>query len=138
VLQGCRDPVAGPGSLNFVAALVAANVWQRDNGPMRSTPAERKRLQRARAKAGETVPTCSLCGTRLLLDLRQRQDRQDDGLCWGCWLESPAGQAAERERAARARQVDPERTRALGRERARRLRARRAAQAAGGQVPAVG
>ena len=116
---------------------MATNAPQRDNGPMVLTPAERKRLQRAREKAGLAVPTCSSCGTRLLLDRRQRQDRQDDGLCWGCWLETPAGQADQRERAARARQADPEKVKAQGRERARRFRARKA-RAAGGQVPVVG
>ena len=116
---------------------MVTNALQRDNGPMVLTPAERKRLQRARAKAGEQVPTCSSCGARLLLDRRQRQDRQDDGLCWGCWLETPAGQADQRERAARARQADPEKVKAQGRERARRFRERKA-RAAGGQVPVVG
>ncbi len=103
---------------------------------MVSTAAERQARRRARLRAGETVPTCTICGTRLLLDLRQRADRQGGDLCWSCWVKSPGGQAAERERAARARKVDPEKVRAQARERARRFRAR-AAQAAGGQGAAV-
>lgn len=95
------------------------------------TPAERKQLQRARAKAGETLPTCGLCGAKLLLDLRQRQDRQGDGLCWRCWARSAAGLEAERLRGKRNREADPERARELARERARRFRAKQAGAAGG-------
>jgi hypothetical protein len=86
--------------------------------------AERKRIQRARQKAGEILPTCSSCGARLQPDLRQRGDRQGDGLCWSCWIKTPAGLEAERERGKRAREADLERARELARERARRFRQR--------------
>ena len=103
---------------------MAACAGCRDNAWVALTPAERKRIQRARQKAGEVVPTCSACGAQLQLTIRQRPDRQGDGLCWRCWARSPAGLAAERERGQRARAADPERARQLGRERARRFRQR--------------
>ena len=91
---------------------------------MAMSSAERKRIQRARQKAGEVVPTCSACGVQLQPTLRQRPDRQGDGLCWRCWARSPAGLAAERERGQRARAADPDRARQLARERARQFRQR--------------
>lgn len=131
MLQRCRDPASGPSSLTCVAVPVVTNASPRDNGPMVSTAAERQARRRARLRAGETLPACTLCGAKLLLDQRQRQDRQGDGLCWSCWVKSPAGQAAERERAARARRADPERIRELARERAKRFRAKQAGAAGG-------
>ena len=103
---------------------MAACAGCRDNGPMAMSSAERKRIQRARQKAGEVVPTCSACGAQLQPTLRQRPDRQGDGLCWRCWARSPAGLAAERERGKRTRAADLERARELARERARRFRQR--------------
>lgn len=101
-----------------------------DNGPMPLSAAERKRIQRARQKAGETLPTCSGCGKRLQPALRERPDRLADSLCWSCWITSAPGQAAERLRGRRAREADLERARELARERARRFR-QRASQAQG-------
>jgi hypothetical protein len=89
---------------------------------MALTGAERQRVRRARLKAGITLPTCSSCGARLLPDIRERADRQDDGTCWSCWLKTPAGLEAERERGARQRAKNPEQTRALTRARVRRSR----------------
>ncbi len=103
---------------------VAAITGRRDNAWMALTPAERKRIQRARQKAGEVAVSCSSCGARLQPNLRQRADRQGDGLCWSCWVKTPAGLEAERERGKRTREADPERARELGRERARRFRQR--------------
>lgn len=103
---------------------VAAPAGCRDNGLMVLTPAERKRIQRARQKAGEILPTCSSCGAQLQPTLRQRPDRLASGLCWPCWIESPAGLEAERLRGAARRGADPERARLLARERARRFRQR--------------
>ena len=92
------------------------------------SPAERKRNQRARQKAGETLPTCSnpncVAKAKLQPNLRMRLDRQGVGLCWNCWIKTPAGQASERKRGERTRVADPERARELGRERARRFRQR--------------
>jgi len=70
------------------------------------------------------VPCCSSCGAKLQPDLRRRDDRQGVGLCWNCWICTPAGLEAERQRGKRTREADPERTRELGRERARRFRQR--------------
>lgn len=110
-----REAAPGP-----VATVTAHG----DNGAMAMSSTERKRIQRARQKAGEVVPTCSACGAQLQPTLRQRPDRQGDGLCWRCWARSPAGLAAERERGQRARAADPDRARQLARERARRFRQR--------------
>jgi hypothetical protein len=95
-----------------------------DNLVMAMTAAERKQLQRARQKAGETLPTCSGCGRRLQVSLQRRPDRLGDGLCWSCWIKTPAGLEAERERGKRTREGDPERARELARERAKRFRQR--------------
>ena len=95
-----------------------------DTGWMALTQAERKRIQRARQKAGEVARCCSSCGAKLQPTLRQRPDRQGDGFCWRCWARSPAGPAAERERGLRARAADPERALQLARERARRFHQR--------------
>lgn len=95
-----------------------------DNVVMALTPAERQARRRARLRAGEAVPCCSSCGAKLQPELRQRGDRQGDGLCWSCWIKTPAGQATERERSKRTRAADLERARELGRERARRFRQR--------------
>ena len=75
-------------------------------------------------KAGEVVPTCSACGAKLQPTLRSLPNRQGDGLCWNCWIKTPAGLEAERERGQRNREADLERARELGRERARRFRQR--------------
>ena len=109
---------------------MAAITGFRDTGGMPPlTPAERQARRRARLKAGEAVPCCSSCGAKLQPTLRQRLDRQGDGLCWECWILTPAGQATERERGKRNRAADLERARELGRERARRWRQQqRAAQ----------
>jgi len=95
-----------------------------DNRAMPLTAAERQARLRARRRAGEAVPCCSGCGAKLQPTLRQRPDRQGDGLCWGCWLGSPEGLKAERERGQRSRGTDPERARELARQRARRFRER--------------
>ena len=93
------------------------------------TSAERQARLRARRRAGEAVPCCSSCGAKLQPTLRQRLDRHGDGLCWECWILTPAGHATERERGKRNRAADLERARELGRERARRWRQQqRAAQ----------
>jgi len=86
--------------------------------------AERQRLRRARLKAGLTMQVCTSCGARLLLDRRVRADRQGDGLCWSCWLRTPAGLADVAARRARARAADPERVRAATLARTRRTRAK--------------
>lgn len=122
-------PAAGPGLIVAATVLpgpcpVAAAARCRDNAWMALTPAERKQLQRARQKAGETLPCCSSCGARLQPDLRQRLDRQGVGLCWRCWAKSPAGLEDERLRNKRRRQADPERARELRRGSARRFRAK--------------
>jgi hypothetical protein len=122
-------PAAGPGLTMTTTeqqgpGLMAAVTEPGDNGPMPLTPAERKQLQRARQKAGETLPCCSSCGARLQPDLRQRLDRQGVGLCWRCWAKSPAGLEDERLRNKRRRQADPERARELRRGSARRFRAK--------------
>lgn len=88
------------------------------------TPAERKRLQRAREKAGEVVPTCTSCGARLQLERRERPDRQGDGLCWTCWIQTAAGRAYEQQRRQLARESDPERIRAQTLASVRRSRAK--------------
>lgn len=100
----------------------------RDDEPMPLTPAERQRAYRARQKAGESVPTCSACGAQLQLSRRARADRQGSGLCWSCWIKTPAGQAAEAERKRKHVEADPERRRQQVREAAARLRARRREQ----------
>ncbi len=105
-------------------ATVATIAERRDNAWMALTPAERQARRRARLRAGEVVPCCSSCGAKLQPDLRQRGDRQGVGLCWNCWIRTPAGQESERERGKRTRETDPERARELGRERARRFRQR--------------
>jgi hypothetical protein len=87
------------------------------------TPAERQRRRRARLKAGEEVPRC-VCGARLQLDLRERPDRQGDGLCWDCWIQTPGGRDYERERRKRAREADPEKIRAQTLASVRRARAK--------------
>lgn len=107
----------GPGAM-------ATTTWRRDNAPMPLTPAERQARRRARLRAGEAVPCCSSCGAKLQPELRQRGDRRGDGLCWNCWIRTPAGLEAERQRGKRTREADPERARELGRERARRFRQR--------------
>ena len=105
--------------------LVAAITGFRDTGGMPPlTPAERQARRRARLRASEAVPCCSSCGAKLQPTLRQRPDRQGDGLCWECWILTPAGLAAERERGQRARAADPDRARQLARERARQFRQR--------------
>ena len=76
------------------------------------TPADRQRRRRARLKAGEEVPCCNVCGAKLQLDLRERPDRQGDGVCWTCWIQTPSGREYERERRKRARKADPEKIRA--------------------------
>ncbi len=108
---------------------MASDAGGSDNGAMSPlSPAERKRNQRARQKAGETLPTCSnpncVAKAKLQPNLRMRLDRLRDGLCWNCWIHTPAGREAERERGRRTREADPERARELARERARRFRQR--------------
>ena len=95
---------------------VATITGRRDNAGMALTPAERQARRRARLRAGEAVPCCSSCGAKLQPDLRKRDDRQGVGLCWGCWIKTPAGQASERERGERTRDADPERARELWRQ----------------------
>ncbi|MEA5443342.1 hypothetical protein [Cyanobium gracile] len=95
------------------------------------TPAERQARRRARLKAGEAVASCPSCGAKLQPTLRQRPDRQGDGLCWPCWIKTPAGLEAERERGKRTRAADLERARELGRERARRWRQQQRASQGG-------
>ena len=95
-----------------------------EDGAMALTPAERQARLRARRRAGETVPCCSSCGAKLQPALRERPDRLADSLCWSCWQRSEAGLTAERLRGKRSREADPERARELGRERARRFRAK--------------
>ncbi len=104
-----------------------------DNLYMALTGTERKRIQRARVKAGEVVPTCSACGAKLQPTLRSLPNRQGDGLCWNCWIKTPTGLEAERERGQRNREADLERARELGRERARRFRAKASKATQGGQ-----
>jgi hypothetical protein len=88
------------------------------------TPAERQRAYRARKKAGEAVACCSACGAKLQLSRRERGDRQGSGLCWSCWIKTPAGQAAEAERKRRHAESDPDRRRQQVREAVARLRLR--------------
>ena len=122
-------PAAGPGLTTATTtgqrpATLAAIAGRRDNALMALTPAERQARRRARIKAGETVPTCSSCGAKLQPDLRKRDDRQGVGLCWGCWIKTPAGQESERKRGERTRVADPERARELAKARAWRFRQR--------------
>ena len=91
---------------------------------MALTPAERQRRRRARLKAGEEVPCCTACGAKLQLDRRERPDRQGDGLCWSCWIQTPDDRHYERERRKRAREADPERIRAETLASVRRVRAK--------------
>ena len=88
------------------------------------TPAERQRRRPARLKAGEEVPCCSACGARLQLDRRERPERQGDGFCWSCWIQTPDGRDYERERRKRAREADPEKIRAQTLASVRRVRAK--------------
>ena len=104
------------------SATMAGVTAPGDTGWMALTPAERQARRRARQKSGESLPSCSSCGAQLQPDLRQRLDRVASGLCWTCWLGSPAGLEAERLRGKRTREADLERARMLGRERARRFR----------------
>lgn len=127
----------GPGP---VATVTAPG----EDGAMALTSAQRQARLRARQKAGQTLPTCSSCGARLQPYLRQRGDRQGDGICWRCWIKTPAGLEAERERGRRTREADLERARELARERARRWRRRvrekqgQGAEAAGATEGAAG
>ncbi len=93
-------------------ALLAIGALFRDTDAMVLTPAERQRRRRARLKAGETLPCCTACGARLQLDRRERPDRQGDGVCWRCWIQTADGRAYEQQRRKRAREADPERIRA--------------------------
>jgi hypothetical protein len=88
------------------------------------TPAERQRRRRARLKAGEEVPCCTACGARLQLERRERPDRQVDGLCWSCWIQTPDGLASISDRRKRARAADPEKIRSQTLTRVRRARAK--------------
>jgi ribosomal protein L34E len=88
------------------------------------TPAERKRLQRAREKAGEEVARCTGCGAKLQLVRRERPERQGDGVCWACWIKTPDGLASISDRRKRARAADPEKIRAQTLSRVRRARAK--------------
>jgi hypothetical protein len=132
-------PAAGPGLTMTTTeqqgpGLMAAVTAPGDNGWMALTSAERQARRRARQKAGESLPSCSSCGAQLQPDLRQRLDRVASGLCWACWLGSPAGLEAERLRGKRTRGADLERARMLGRERARRFRAKASQSTEGGQA----
>ena len=98
----------------------------RDTEEMVLTPAERKRLQRAREKAGEVLPTCTSCGARLQLGRRERPDRQGVGICWSCWIQTADGRVYERERRKRAREADPGKVRAQTLASVRRVRAKAA------------
>jgi hypothetical protein len=109
-----------------------------DNGGMALSDAERQQRRRDRKKAGETVPRCSTCGAQLQPALQRRPDRQGDGLCWSCWIKTPAGLEAERERGQRVRAADPEHVRRLARERARRWRQRVREQQQGQGAAAAG
>ena len=95
-----------------------------DNRAMPLTAAERQARLRARRRAGDKVPCCSSCGAKLQPALQRRTDRQGADLCWSCWIKSPAGLEAERERGQRNMEADLDRARELGRERARRFRQR--------------
>ena len=95
-----------------------------DTEQMPYTAAERQRRRRARLKAGEEVPSCTCCGARLQLERRERPDRQGDGLCWSCWIQTADGKAYERERRKRAREADPEKIRAQTLASVRRVRAK--------------
>jgi ribosomal protein L34E len=95
-----------------------------DTDVMVLTPAERQRRRRARLKAGEEVPCCTSCGTKLQLVRRERPDRQGDGLCWSCWIQTPGGRDYERERRKRARKAAPEKIRAQVLASVRRVRAK--------------
>ena len=89
------------------------------------TPAERQRRRRARLRAGEELPCCTSCGeARLQLERRERPDRQEDGLCWSCWIQTPDGLASISDRRKRARAADPEKIRAQTLTRVRRARAK--------------
>jgi hypothetical protein len=106
-----------------VLALVASAQFC-DTDVMPYTPAERQRRRRARLKAGEAVPCCTSCGTLLQLERRELPDRQGDGLCWNCFIQTPSGREYERERRKRARQADPEKIRAQTLASVRRVRAK--------------
>jgi hypothetical protein len=107
-----------------VLALLALGALFRDTDAMVLTPAERQRRRRARLKAGEEVPCCTSCGARLQLERRERPDRQGDGLCWSCFIQTPGGRDYERERRKRARGADPEKIRAQTLASVRRVRAK--------------
>ena len=77
-----------------------------------------------RLKAGEEVPCCTSCGARLQLGLRERPDRQGDGLCWTCWIQNADGRAYEQQRRQRAREADHEKIRAQTLASVRRVRAK--------------
>ncbi len=104
-------------------ALVASAQFC-DTDVMPYTAAERQRRRRARLKAGEELPCCTSCGARLQLERRERPDRQEDGVCWSCWIQTPGGRDYERERRKRAREADPERIRAQTLASVRRARAK--------------
>jgi len=103
---------------------VASSARFCDTEGMALTPAERQRRRRARLKAGEEVPTCTSCGARLQLERRERPDRQGDGLCWTCWIQTPDGRAYEQQRRKRAREADPDKLRAQTLASVRRVRAK--------------
>jgi hypothetical protein len=103
---------------------VACSAMLCDTDAMVLTPAERQRRRRARLKAGEEVPCCTSCGAKLQLDRRELPDRQGDGVCWSCWIQTPGGRDYERERRKRAREADPERIRAQTLASVRRARAK--------------
>ncbi len=103
---------------------VATITGRRENGWMALSDAERQQRRRDRLKSGEAVPCCSSCGAKLQPTLQRRTDRQGADLCWSCWIKSPAGLEAERERGQGNREADLDRARELGRERARRFRQR--------------